>query len=341
VDVRTLREGEQDALLGLLDGWTMPDALEGRPFFARYVEGDPDFRPRDVWVGEADGRLVSCVQIFPRVLRVRGREVPTGGIGTVFTRPAARGRGAAGRVLAAAMEDLRGRGLELGLLFAGPVGFYAARGWHPWPLRRPLLRATAGARPARGEPFDAVRDLDDVASLHARYCASREGVCVRTPRAWRTSLANAGNPDEEFRVARTGRRVAAYLRAVCLSRFLLLMEWGREADDAAAHALAGLFAEALAPRPDDPLAPPERPSPEFRGVAAADPLHDAALEAALRARGIGIAPADDGRTMLWAPRPEALAARLGERLRSGESGADLLRRVLPPARFGFWQADRF
>jgi hypothetical protein len=135
--------------------------------------------------------------------------------------------------------------------------------------------------------------------------------------------------------------VVAYLRAVCLARFLLLMEWGRELDVRGAAALADLVAAALVAREDDPLAPAARPSPEFRSVAAADPLLDEGLEGALRAKGFEVSHAQDGRAMFWVARPDALAARFDERRRPGQSDADLLCRILPPGRFGFWQADRF
>ena len=265
-DVRTLQESERDALLELVDAWKMPDPLEGREFFARYVDGDPAFRASDVWVADQDGRLVSCVQIFPRVLRIAGREVPTGGIGTVFTDPAHRGRGTAGRLMRAAMDDMAVRGMELALLFAGPVPFYEALGWTAWPVERPLLRRgedAPGPEPL-GEAFDPARDLASVTALHARYSAARDGSATRSDADWRTNLANAGNPHEEFRVLRRAGRVVAYLRTACLARFLLFMEWGCE--PGCEPLLAGLLAGALVPREADPLAPAERPSPEFRAA---------------------------------------------------------------------------
>jgi len=338
-------------MLDLVDRWPMLDAWRARDFFARYVAGDPRFDPRDVWIAERDGAPLACVQIFPKRMVMRGKSVPMAGIGTVFTDPEHRGRGLAGAVMRAAMDDMRGRGLELGLLFAGPVPFYEALGWRVWPVRRPLLRPPAGGDPAalgRAERFDAARDLAEVQEIHARYSLRRDGTCLRDSQAWWTGLRNAGNPGEEFLVARAGGRVRAYLRATGLARFLVIMEWGRD-DDAAAD-LADLFAAALTPREGDALAPAERPTREFRSVASATPLLDEPLERALAERGIGVQHADDGRGMFWVPQPEALAHRFGEPYRRRDTGdldppgareTDLLRRILPPERFGFWEADRF
>ena len=79
MEVRPLESHEREALLLLLDGWELPDGWRGRDFFRRYVEQDPTYADANVWVAEEDGALVSCVQIFPRTLRLAGAEIPTAG----------------------------------------------------------------------------------------------------------------------------------------------------------------------------------------------------------------------------------------------------------------------
>lgn len=83
--VRRLRRGEETAFLELLDGWPFRDGRRGSEFFSKYVDDDHRFSPENVWVAESSGRLVTCVQIFPRDLRVGEHQVPVGGIGSVFT----------------------------------------------------------------------------------------------------------------------------------------------------------------------------------------------------------------------------------------------------------------
>jgi len=339
-------------MLDLAGLWPSPDELPMRDVFALYVEEDSRFDPRDIWVAEDDrGALASCVQIFPRRLAMHGNSVPTGGIGTVFTHPEHRGAGLARAVLRAAMDDIQGRAMELGLLFAGPTGFYEPLGWRSWTVRRPLLRAPEQApaeAPGSVESFDPARDLAEVQELHASYSRLRDGLCARDSREWWVSLRNAGNPGEDFLVARSSGRVVAYARAVCLARFLVVMEWGRAAD--AAAELAGLFTALLTPRQDDPLAPTGRPSQEFRSVASAAPLLDEALETELARRGVDVVHSEDAGSMFWVANPRALAHRFGEPYRPrdvgeleppGERDARLLGRILPPGRFAFWPSDRF
>ncbi len=47
----------------------------------------------------------------------------------VYTEPAYRGRGIAGRLLNMAVEDMRSKGISPIYLVAGPVGFYEQYGW--------------------------------------------------------------------------------------------------------------------------------------------------------------------------------------------------------------------
>ncbi|HTF34651.1 MAG TPA: GNAT family N-acetyltransferase [Myxococcota bacterium] len=347
--IRILERAEHDALLELLDGWELSDGWRGRDFFRRYLVDDPTFEERNVWVAEEAGRLVSCVQIFPRELCVAGVAVPMGGIGSVFTRPEARNSGIAGTLLGCATDAMRERGMELSLLFAARLAFYRRLGWTSWPCTRALLRAPATARSTSEDieivPFDPARDLPEILALHAGYSGARTGTTVRDTSGWQANLRLAGNPREEFLVARRQGRVVAYARATVLSSFLMLSELGRELSaDPAAEALARLVAAILEPRAGDSLAPPPKRSEEFRSQLLAPAAHDPELDRALAARGFSAVPLPDPSAMLRCLAPAALARRLGvppPAQNSREAVEAFLQRVLPPERFTTWLADRF
>jgi len=347
MEIRTLRPDEREALLELLDGWPLPDGWRGRDFFRRYVEGDPTYADRNVWVAAEGGRLLSCLQIFPRPLRVAGTTVLAGGVGSVFTREDARRRGLAEALLAQALAAMRERGMPISLLF-GTQPLYARQGYARWDARGALLVREAGApapaAPASLEvgPFEAARDLAAVRALHARYGELLAGTVARDDALWRHALANAGNPDEEFLVARAHGELVAYARAALLSGVLTLLEHASE--PGFEPALAALVARVLSPRAGDAFAARAgRPSEAFRGLAAAAPLQRFApdLAVALGSAKIAVREVANKSCMLRCVDPDALAAAVGVARRAGETPNGFLARLLPAEELAFWPADRF
>jgi predicted N-acetyltransferase YhbS len=351
MEIRTLERCEREALLELLDGWALPDGWRGRDFFRRHLERDPTFSDENVWVAAEEGRLLSCLQIFPRPLRVAGAEVPAGGIGSVFTRDDARRRGLAERLMERACDAMRERGLPITILF-GVQPLYRRQGYEFWPAHAALLLRAPGPTPSQavtGEPpglavasFDAVRDLPAVRALHADYSSLLSGTVARDDRLWAHSLANAGNPDEEFLVARAGGELVAYARAAVLATVLNLMEFacapGFEA------ALAGMVARIASERADDPFAARAgKPSAELRRVLVSAPLQRFAPDLALALSGAGfeLRELPLRNCMLRCLDPTGLAARVGVRPAPGEAPNAYLARLLPGDELAFWATDRF
>lgn len=343
LQVRTLRADEREAVLDLLDEWPLGGPLRGRDFFRLYVDHDPAYRDANFQVAEQDGRLVACVQVFPRLLRLRGAAVPVGGIGSVFTREAVRGSGVSSALLEAALADMRARGMELSLLFAARHAFYARLGWVLWPRPRELWLRGDAAAPAAGEPFDPPRDLDAVMALHERTSAALDGTVLRDHAYWRGQLHFAGNPHEDFVVARgSDGRVAAYARGCMLGGAYLVTELGRGEGADAIRLLADLVAGLMAPRDPDPVAADAgRDSAGWRRMLVAPVHDDPALVAALTARGLGVKTFEERTAMLRVLDAEALARRTGLPRAAGESDAAYLARLLPPERFFYWPSDRF
>ena len=303
----------------------MPDGWQGRDFFRRYVEDDPTFSDENVWVAVDAGRLVSCVQIFPRPLQLRGEVVPTGGIGSVFTLPDHRRNGIAEALLNRAVEAMSRAGFEISLLFAARIPWYTRLGWRSWAVTRTLLARRESAPPPAGAEalrFDAARDLAAVKVIHRHYSGALDGTVARDESLWTASLANAGNPEEDFRVARDGGEVLAYARVAVLEGFPIVTEYGY--GDGAVAALADLLAAMVDEH------------------AAASNLHlDPELERALERRGFSIHRGEDPTGMLRCVDAPALAGRLGVELPESGDPDRFLEAVLPAARFGFWTADRF
>lgn len=325
MELRTLRRSEREPFLDLLDHWEVPDGWQGRDFFRRYVEDDPTFADENVWVAVDAGRLVSCVQIFPRPLQVRGEGVPTGGIGSVFTLPEYRRGGLAAELLGRAVEAMSRSGFELSLLFAARIAWYTRLGWRSWPAPRTLLQRRDPAPPAVGAEilrFDAARDLAAVKEIHRHYSGALDGTVVRDESLWDASLANAGNPEEDFRVACDGGEVLAYARVAVLEGFPTLTEFGRCTEGTAA--LADLLGAMI-----------------HEHAATGSLHHDPELERALESRGFDLHGGKHPFVMLRCIDAAALARRLGVAPPEGGDSEGFLESILPAERFGFWTADRF
>ena len=337
--LRTLRAGEIEALLDLLDGWPFPDGQRGRDFFRRYIELDPAFEPRNVWVAELGGELVSSVQIFPRRVRIGGQVLPMGGIGSVFTRPDSRRQGVAGALLERAIEAMRDRGMVLSYLYAERLKWYGPYGYRPWSrgLRTLHWPVKVEAPPTTVRPYDAERDRGELERLWRLYAevaddSPLDGIVDRgSAEDWQGSFRLAGTPEEDIWIADRGSHRAAYLRVADFDGLLRVLEWGREAD--AALALCELLAAAMTGRKVESIRMPL--------------IRDEALEGLLAAAGARTdtrlawneVPPDARPPATWMVRSlddDALAARLDT-----ANAGDLLARFLPPERFAFWEADRF
>jgi len=350
MEIRTLDDGEVEAALQLLSGWDVPDGWRNADAFRRQMQLDPSFQEHNVWVAVERGEVVACAQIHPRRLRILGHAIPAGGLGPVFTRPDFRDRGVATTLIERAATAMRERGMELSLVFSRMPRLFERLGWNPWRGQRSILRRS-GKPPARARideiadveilPFEPMRDraLAAIKAIHTAYSGSRNGTVIRDDALWDASLRLAGDPGEEFFVARRGGLAVAYARATLLDEGLTITEVGRFEDGAGA--LAQLVGRLLTPHDGDALTPAGHTSEEIRSFGVMATFDDIALTVSLEHEGVTSHPIDDDTGLIRCLNLHALAARLDVELLDGEDEAGFLRRILPPDGFVFWPADRF
>ena len=319
VSIRTMRQGERERVLDLLEG-----AFGFREIFARYMKRDPLLQPEDTLLALVDDIPISCVQIFSKRIRLRGETVPLGGIGSVATATSHRRQGLGSELLRRALAEMERRGMALALLFADLVGFYERLEFVSVPQRRRLLH-----RPPRlpDSPVDVrfrafvPEDLTAVRDLYDEYGGSCEASTVRDPSYWEGQLAYAGNPDEDFRVAVRGGRVVAYARVIEIRGATAATEFGH-----AANAAADLAALLLALTPvSHPLICPRPPDPE--------------LDEALERAGALLRPMRDPET-LWRVLDRPTLVRLSA-LPSTRGDEELLVSLVGGPRALYWPSDRF
>ncbi|MEU9094410.1 GNAT family N-acetyltransferase [Streptomyces sp. NPDC048428] len=183
-------------------------ALWHRCFEAPHIAAlhalDPE-RHRHTFVAEsADGGGIDAVVVYvPRLIRdAAGTPQRVGGIGSVATRPEARGQGLVRLLLAAAERTMTAEQCAWSLLFTGTPRVYRSSGWQEFgsTCTEGTITPTAvpGAFPVRAAtPQDAV----EVAALHHAYNASRPLSSLRATEDWAVRVPAWYGPVEDSLVA--------------------------------------------------------------------------------------------------------------------------------------------
>jgi len=322
LEVRAITPRERDAVLDLLAEW-----LGDREFFARYFRHDPNFRDDLCLVAVDGGRMVSTLQVFRKRVRINGVALEVGGVANVFTTASHRGHGVASRLLTRAVAAMEEHGFDLSLLFAVRLAFYSGFGWQSH-LRHLLFiepSAAGAGGPYTLAPFVA-DDLDAVMRIYDSYSGAFNGPTLRDRRYWQGQLQYAGNPREDFLVARDGGDVVAYARGTRLYDFYVIMEHGclPEHDDALVQLVCRLHGTEAASSP---------------GTIAHPALADTVWRQ-LQQRGLHMRTIEDVFWMWRIISPRRLAAKLGMDEADFEA-EDLFFRLLPPERSVYWISDRF
>ena len=322
MEFRTINRDERDAVLDLLKHW-----LGDRDFFARYFHHDPAFRDDLCFVAADQGRIVSTFQVFRKSVRINNTVVEIGGVGNVFTLPEYRGRGLAAELLTRGVRAMEEHAFDLSLLFATRLPFYGRLGWMSH--IRHLMFIDAVRVPAEGSyalaPF-APADLDAIMGIYERYNAAFAGPTVRDQGYWHGQLRYAGNPREDFLVARAGSEIVAYARGTPLYDFYVVMEHGHLPGHEAAlvELICRLHSTEAAATPGT-----------IAQLAVAP-----AVQERLRARGLNLHTVEDVFWMWRIISPARLAAKLGVSEAELDT-EDVFHRLLPPERSIYWMADRF
>jgi len=357
MEIRTLYARERLGLAAMLDAWPLAEGWSAGDRLRALIEYEPSWSDENVFVAIEQDRIVSTVTILPRPIRILGHTIPAGGLAGLYTDPAFRRRGIASALLERACDAMRGRGLELALVFpAAPpatTAFFEKRGFSVWAGQRTILRRDPKGPAAREggaadeltlEPVGAgdERVLQSVKSIHAAYAASRSGIVARDDGLWKESLAMPSGAREEFWIARRGGLAVAYARASIVDDVFTITEFGRFEDGA--DALAKLVASLLEPREEDPLIPAGArgvASDSLRAFLVAPTFDDIGLTVALEHRAIRSHPMEDASACFRCVNLIGLASRLDVDLLPDEDGRAFLRRILPPDAMVFWPSDRF
>ena len=166
---------------------------ESRPRYASQHYEDSSYKTHQSRVCVVDGKIVSHVRVSERAMRIGSKVVKLGGIGMVATLEEHRHRGYASALMQDAVDYMRDRGYDLGMLLTSIQPFYAQFGWAAFPQTtfELELRGKKSFEPSPWtvRPFDEDRDLPQVVQVYNDHNRERSGTIARTEQHWRDSYA--------------------------------------------------------------------------------------------------------------------------------------------------------
>ncbi len=142
-EIRTVSEHIYDELIDLL----ARSYGEDDNHFRRQHMGDPSYSHDQGSILLEDGKIVSHIQVYEKLMRYGAGRIPFGGIGDVATDPEHRRKGHAAKLLENAIEHMRHNELPLSLLYTDTQSLYEQAGWCVVPATMLEADVPAEARP--------------------------------------------------------------------------------------------------------------------------------------------------------------------------------------------------
>lgn len=169
------------------------------PFFQWYFNNF--YQPENVLIGFQDEEMACLTHLNPYTLSLRGKAVDTSYIVGLATHPAARRGGIGGKLLTAALEEMKRRGHYVNILMPSKAGFYQPYGYelycHQWKETLPLeaLRPLTN-RTVRYAFVNSSDQWPYLAAVYDGYTKGLSGYALRDEKSWRSHIEaqlNEGN----------------------------------------------------------------------------------------------------------------------------------------------------
>ena len=196
-----------------------------KEYFARHVLKDKTLSFNDTRILLKDGKIVSSVQIFPRIINIKEGVLRFGGIGNVATLPAERKNGFAGILMKDALEYMINKGFPLSMLTTDINSYYEKFGF------KTILRTIGRINGIEGEKFSEIRkfneseDLQKVKKLYNEFNCSKVGTIVRDQNYWMSQLDFSGEDKDLFLLYEPGNELQGFIRAQRKDNFIKILEY--------------------------------------------------------------------------------------------------------------------
>ncbi len=198
--------------------------------FEELLERDPWFEPSNILALFSHNILVSCLQIFPKPVRIGSTSARMGGVGNVATHPKYEGKGYATWLLREAIRLMRAEGYGFSVLFTKIPDFYRRLKWEIASPRYKYVISASKLDSGGSSNFQVgTLQEDDLAAVMQMYEAvnERRSLSVLRPReCWRRQLDHRLDETERSIVIKNGKHVLAYGRYTMTERRIWVIEAG-------------------------------------------------------------------------------------------------------------------
>lgn len=196
-----------------------------KEYFARHLLKDKTLSFNDTRILLRDGKIVSSVQVFPRIISVSEGVIRFGGIGNVATLPAERNNGYAGILMHDALEYMTNKGFPLAMLSTHINSYYEKFGFTT------ILRTSARFKVLQGESFEEIsqfnleEDLPNVMKLYNEFNFKKAGTVVRDRNYWMSQLDFSGEDKDLFLLYESDNELKGFIRAQRKDNIIRILEY--------------------------------------------------------------------------------------------------------------------
>jgi predicted N-acetyltransferase YhbS len=196
-----------------------------KEYFARHLLKDKTLSFNDTRILLKDGKIVSSVQVFPRIMNIKEGVLRFGGIGNVATLPTERNNGYAGILMNDALEYMIKKGFPLSMLDTHINSYYEKFGF------KTILRTISRIDGIEGENFGEIRkfneseDLQKVMKLYNEFNCKKAGTIVRDQNYWMSQLDFSGEDKDLFLIYESDNELQGFIRADKKDNYVRILEY--------------------------------------------------------------------------------------------------------------------
>lgn len=149
-----------------------------------------------------DGKLVSCLDLFPFKALLNGKEVGMSGVGGVVTLPEERHKGYVRELFKYCLKESYDRGDTVSYLYPFSNVYYRQFGYEMSMTKNKITVPTADFAKYRNHDtikfYDPDHDADCIRSIYKTFSTGKNGMIVRSDKEWKRKIHDNSYKDRRY-----------------------------------------------------------------------------------------------------------------------------------------------